>query len=128
MTYTISTTVEGKFDEVVELTIDELKKEGFGVICDIDVKSTLKEKLGEEFIKYRILGACNPKLAHNGLEEELELGVLLPCNIIIYERQDGEIVVSAVDPEKLVGITGNKDLDNISKQTKKSFKKIIQKL
>ncbi len=128
MSYTLSTTVKGDFDEVVELTIDELKQEGFGVLCDIDVKSTLKEKLDEEFIKYRILGACNPQLAYKGLNQEIELGALLPCNMIVYEKQDSEVIVSAVDPEKLVGITENQNLDKISREVKDSFQKIIQNL
>jgi len=98
MEYTIQTAVTGEFDDVVDTTIAALKDEGFGVPCDIDIQATLKEKLGEEFRQYRISGACNPPLAYEGLTEEIELGALLPCNVIVYENDDGDIVVSAVDP------------------------------
>ena len=125
MTYTIQTSVSGDFDQVVETTIDELKDEGFGVLCDIDVQATLKEKLGEEFRQYRILGACNPGLAHEGLNEEIELGALLPCNVIVYETDDGEIAVSAVDPQQLVGIADNEALDSIATEVHDRFERVL---
>lgn len=125
MTYTIQKTVSSEFDHVVETTIDALKDEGFGVLCDIDVQATLKEKLGEEFRQYRILGACNPTLAHEGLNEEIELGALLPCNVIVYETDDGRNIVSAVDPQQLVGIADNEALDSIGNEAHNRFERAL---
>ncbi|WP_135305168.1 DUF302 domain-containing protein [Haloarcula amylovorans] len=125
MTYTIQEPVSGDFDQVVETTIDALKDEGFGVLCDIDVQATLKEKLGEEFRQYRILGACNPGLAHEGLNEEIELGALLPCNVIVYETDDSEVMVSAVDPQQLVGLADNEALDSIATEVHERFERVL---
>src|SRR6056297_1264060 len=125
MTYTIQTAVSGEFDDVVETTIDALEDEGFGVLCDVDVQATLEEKLGKEFRQYRILGACNPALAHEGLTEEIELGALLPCNVVVYETDDGEVVVSAVDPQQLVGIADNAALDAIATEVHDRFERVL---
>jgi uncharacterized protein (DUF302 family) len=125
MNYTIQTAVTGEFDDVVDTTIAALKDEGFGVLCDIDVKTTLKEKLDVDVDQYRILGACNPPLAHEGLAEEPELGALLPCNVIVYETDDGDVVVSAVDPQQLVGITENNNLDEIAVDVHERFERVI---
>ncbi|MDL5363208.1 DUF302 domain-containing protein [Halalkalicoccus sp. NIPERK01] len=125
MKYTIQTSVSNDFDQVVETTIDALKDEGFGVLCDIDVQATFKEKLGEEFRQYRILGACNPALAHEGLNEEIELGALLPCNVIVYETDDGDVIVSAVDPQQLVGIADNEALDSIANEVHDRFERVL---
>ena len=125
MGYTMQVTVNEAFDETVETTIAALKDEGFGVLCDIDVQATLEEKLGEEFRQYRILGACNPALAHEGLTEEIELGALLPCNVIVYETDDGDVVVSAVDPQQLVGIAENEALDAIVTEVHDRFERVL---
>ena len=125
MEYTIQTAVTGEFDDVVDATTAALEEEGFGVLCDIDIQATLKEKLGEEFRQYRILGACNPPLAHEGLTAETELGALLPCNVIVYERDDGDIVVSAVDPDQLVGIADNDSLDSIATEVTERFDRVL---
>lgn len=114
--YTIRYEVEGSFDETVDAVIDGLAEEGFGVLCDIDVQATLQEKLDEDFREYRILGACNPPLAHEGLEAELELGALLPCNVIVYRTDDDTIGVSAVDPSVLLSVVDNPDLDPIAEE------------
>lgn len=126
MDYTIQTSVSGDFGEVVDTTIGALEDEGFGVLCDIDVQATLDQKLGEEFRQYRILGACNPALAHEGLTEEIDLGALLPCNVIVYETDDGDIQVSAVDPQQLVGIADNSALDSIATEVGNSFERVIE--
>ncbi|QLG62103.1 DUF302 domain-containing protein [Halorarum salinum] len=128
MSYTTQKQVTGSFDDVVERTIDALEDEGFGVLCDIDVRATFAEKLDEEFRNYRILGACNPQLAYQGLEAEIELGALLPCNVVVYEADDGDVVVSAVDPEQLVGITDNPELDSISEDVAGRFERVLDAL
>jgi len=125
MNYTIQTAATGEFDDAVDTTIAALEDEGFGVLCDIDVQATLEEKLGEEFRQYRILGACNPALAHEGLAEEIELGALLPCNVIVYETDDGDIVVSAVDPKQLVGIADNDALDSVATEVNERFERVL---
>ena len=125
MGYTIQTTVAGDFDETVETTVAALEDEGFGVLCDIDVQATFEKKLGEEFRQYRILGACNPGLAHEGLNEEIELGALLPCNVIVYETDDGEVTVSAVNPQQLVGIADNEALDSIASEVHDRFERVL---
>jgi uncharacterized protein (DUF302 family) len=126
MSYTTRKQVDGQFDEVVERTISALEDEGFGVLCDIDVQATFEEKLDEEFRQYRILGACNPQLAFEGLREEIELGALLPCNVVVYEGDDGSVVVSAVDPGRLVGITENPDLDAIAEDVSERFERVLE--
>ncbi|WP_435073479.1 DUF302 domain-containing protein [Halorubrum sp. HHNYT27] len=125
MEYTIQVPVSGEFDEVIETTIGALKDEGFGVLSDIDVQATFEEKLGEEFRQYRILGACNPPLALEGLTEDIELGALLPCNVIVYETDDGDIMVSAVDPQQLVGIADNEALDSIATEVNERFERVL---
>jgi len=128
MDYTSQKRLDGSFDEVVERTIEALGAEGFGVLCDIDVQATFAKKLDEEFRQYRILGACNPPLAHEGLNEELELGALLPCNVVVYEDDDGSIVVSAVDPAQLVGIADNPELDSIATEVSERFDRVLDSL
>lgn len=114
MSYTIQKTVDGDFDAVVEETIAALDEQGFGILCDIDVKATMREKLDADFRQYRILGACNPPLAKEALEAETELGVLLPCNVIVYETDDGRVGVSAVDPGRMLSIVENPELDEVA--------------
>lgn len=128
MSYTTRKQVDGQFDEVVERAISALEDEGFGVLCDIDVQATFEKKLDEEFRQYRILGACNPQLAYQGLEEEIELGALLPCNVVVYEDEDGSVVVSAVDPGQLVGITDNPDLDTIAEDVSERFERVLESM
>ena len=125
MEYTRQISVPGAFDAAVETTVDALEAEGFGVLCDIDVRATFEAKLGESFRQYRILGACNPGLAHEGLTEEIELGALLPCNVVVYETDDGEIVVSAVDPAQLVGIADNDALAPIATEVGERFDRVL---
>jgi uncharacterized protein (DUF302 family) len=125
MSYTIQKSVFGDFDRVVETTVDALEDEGFGVLCDIDVQATFEAKLDEEFRQYRILGACNPALAHEGLNDEIDLGALLPCNVVVYETDDGEVVVSAVDSRRLVGIADNEALDSIANEVYDRFERVL---
>src|SRR5687767_2872836 len=107
MTYYIAKTHSEPFDAVVASVIERLKVEGFGVLTDIDVQATLKTKIGADMPKYRILGACNPRLAHEALKLEDKLGVMLPCNVIVRESADGKVEVAAVDPVTAMERTGN---------------------
>ena len=124
MAYTLTTTTDEPFDDAVAATTDALEEEGFGVLSDIDVRETLEQKLDIDTRQYRILGACNPQLAHEGLDEEPELGALLPCNVIVYESDDG-VTVSAVDPGQLVGITDNPALDSIAEEVHERFERVL---
>ena len=110
MSYHISKTVDLSFDDAVSKTIEELKKEGFGVLTDIDVKALLKEKIDVDFTQYRILGACNPPLAYETLKAEDRVGLMLPCNVIVRETKDGGVEVSAIDPMSAMSVVGNEAL------------------
>lgn len=124
MECTIQNSVSGDFDEVIDTTMAALEDEGFGILCDIDVQGTFEKKLNDEFRQYRILGACDPALAQEGLTEEIELGALLPCNVV-YEADDGEIVVSVVDPQQLVGIADNDALSSIGVEVTERFERVL---
>ena len=124
--YTLSTTTTIGFAETVERLREELKSEGFGVLCEIDVQATLKEKLGIDAEPYLILGACNPPLAHRALEAEPELGVLLPCNVVVY-RRDGENHVAAIDAERMLSIVGNDQLTSIATLIREKLARVVQR-
>ena len=124
MTYTITTTIDAQFDDVVAEVTTALEDEGFGVLSTIDLQTTLKEKLDVEIDQYQILGACNPALAHQGLAEEPALGALLPCNVIVYEADDA-VVVSAVDPQRLLNVTDNPQLEAIATDVYERFDRVI---
>jgi len=124
--YTLTRTTLLPFPEAVERVRAELKAEGFGVLCEIDVQATMREKLGVEGEPYLILGACNPPLAHQALEAEPELGVLLPCNVMVYERH-GETRISAVDPERMLSIVGNDELDPVATEVKERLGAVVER-
>jgi uncharacterized protein (DUF302 family) len=124
MNYGFSKIVELPYDEAIEKVTAELKKEGFGVLTSIDVKDTLKKKIDVDFKKYMILGACNPSLAHKALQKEEELGLLLPCNILIYEKGD-ETVVSVFDPMIMTEIVKNKELESIAMEVKTKLERVL---
>jgi uncharacterized protein (DUF302 family) len=115
--YTLSETTALPFTQALERVRRELQAEGFGILSEIDVQATLKEKLGIEREPYTILGACNPRLAHQALAAEPELGTLLPCNVVVYERNGGTHV-SAVDAERMLSIVGNEQLAPIAAEVK----------
>jgi uncharacterized protein (DUF302 family) len=127
MTYYIQTSSDKPFDKVVEISIAALGEAGFGVLSDIDVAATLKKKLGIERSPYRILGACNPNFAHQALEREHNLGVLLPCNVIVREEA-GKVVVAAVDPTVQLSKTGNAELEPVAKQVRELLAGVIAKI
>ena len=115
------------YEEAVDRVTEALKAEGFGVLTEIDAKATLKKKLGVDFRKYVILGACNPPLAYRALQTEPELGLLLPCNVIVYE--DGaDSVVSIVDPLSMMGIVKNADLDAVAREARARLERVIDAL
>ena len=127
--YCFSKTITGKtFDEVIEKATQELKKEGFGVLTEIDVKTTLKKKIDVDFKPYKILGACNPHFAHQALQKEDKIGVMLPCNVIVEDNGNGNIEVSAVDPVASMQAVGNDDLANIASQVKEKLQRVIKNI
>ena len=125
-TYTLSATTELGFDEAAARVRDELKAEGFGILCEIDVQATLKEKLGVDGEPYLILGACNPPLAHRALEAEPDLGTLLPCNVVVYVR-DGQTHVSAVDAERMLSIVGNDELTPVAAEIRSRLAAVVER-
>jgi uncharacterized protein (DUF302 family) len=129
MSYSISKILKGKdFEEATEQVTVELKKEGFGVLTEIDIKETLKKKLDVDFRKYKILGACNPQFAYKALQSEDKIGVFLPCNVVLQEHANGEIEVSAVDPIASMGSVKNTDLEGIAKEVQQKLTRAISNL
>lgn len=127
--YGFGTTVALDYDRAVERTKEELAKEGFGVLSEIDVAATLKKKLDVDFRPYVILGACNPPLAHRALTAERDLGLLLPCNVIVYAGdRPGESVVAAMDPVQALALTGNDDIRPIAEDVRKRLTRVLQGL
>lgn len=124
----IRKTLDATYDEALARVPEALKSEGFGVLTEIDVKSTLKQKLGVDFRRYKILGACNPPLAHEALTAELEIGLMLPCNVIVYEGDDGKAVVVAVDPTNTVASTGNPTLVKLAADVKEKLTRALSNL
>jgi uncharacterized protein (DUF302 family) len=124
--YTLSATTERPFTEAVERVREALAHEGFGVLCEIDVQATLKKKLDVEREPYLILGACNPPLAHEALNAEPELGTLLPCNVVVYER-DGQAHVAAVDAEQMLSIVGNDELAPIAAEVRRRLAAVVSR-
>jgi uncharacterized protein (DUF302 family) len=122
--YTLSEKTTLPFAEAIERVRNELNAEGFGVLCEIDVQATLKEKLGVDGEPYLILGACNPQLAHQALEAEPDLGVLLPCNVVVYQR-DGDTHISAVDAERMLSIVDNEQLAPIAADVKRRLGAVV---
>ncbi|MBK7500610.1 MAG: DUF302 domain-containing protein [Ignavibacteriales bacterium] len=125
MKYGFSKTTDYGFEQAIEKVTEELKKEGFGVLTTIDVKDTLKKKIDVDFKKYTILGACNPKLAHGGLQVEEELGLLLPCNVIVYEKNE-KTVVSFFDPIVMTVVIDNPEMKPVAEEVKSKLKRVLE--
>ena len=128
MSYYISKTVNSPFDAVVAEVTARLKEQGFGVLTDIDVQSTIKAKIGVDMAKYRILGACNPRFAHEALQIEDKLGVLLPCNVIVRETPDRKVEVASVDPVAAMERTGNPALRSTAEEVRRLLTKVVSQL
>lgn len=128
MKYYMSKTVAMTYDDALVAATDALKSEGFGVLTEIDVSATLKTKLGVEFPKYKILGACNPPLALKALTAENQVGVLLPCNVVVQQHADGRVEVSAMDPVGAMSIIGNATLTEIATEVKGRLDRVLAKL
>lgn len=125
MAYTFDRTVDLDFEEAIERFEATLADEGFGILTEIDVKATLKKKLGIERNPYRILGACNPEFAHQALEAELPLGALLPCNGIVYVDDNDRTHVAGVDPVVMLSVVDNDDLDDIAAEIKTRMERAV---
>lgn len=125
--YALTTKTALAFDDAVARVREELASEGFGVLTEIDAQATLREKLGVEMERYLILGACNPAFAHAALELEPEIGVLLPCNVVVYE-QDGSTLVSAVDAERMLSVVGREDLNPIADEVRARLAGVVARV
>lgn len=128
MNYYFSKTVNEDFDTAIEKVTEELKKEGFGILTQIDIKETLKKKLDVDFKKYRILGACNPKFAYEALKAEDKIGTMLPCNVIVQEHENGKVEISAVDPVASMLAVKNDSLGNVATQVREKLNRVINNL
>ncbi len=128
MVYYISKKVDATFSTTLDRVKQELAKEGFGVLTEIDVRETLKKKLDVEFRNYRILGACNPPFAYKALQAEEKIGLLLPCNVIVQERTEGGVEVSAIDPAASMQTVGNPSLSDVAGQVREKLQNVIARL
>ena len=128
MAYYFSKVLDTSFDNAVQRVMDELKKEGFGILTDIDVQQTLKKKLDVDFRPYRILGACNPPFAYKALRAEDKIGTMLPCNVIVQETSDKKVEVAAIDPVASMQAIDNQGLGEIAEEVRSKLKTVIENL
>lgn len=125
--YAFTKEIKLSYDKALEVVPEELKKEGFGVLTEIDVKQTMKKKLDVDFPRYKILGACNPPFAHKALEAEENIGVLLPCNVVVYEK-DGRTILSVMKPSTALGMVENKSLGDVAIEVENKLKRVFDSI
>ena len=125
--YGYETKVAKSFDEAVAWVTEELQKEGFGVLTTIDVKTTLKKKIDVDFRPYTILGACNPKLAHQALTKDAQMGLMLPCNVVVQEAEGG-VEVSVINPNAMFGVMGDNSLEDVAKEADERLRRVVKAL
>jgi uncharacterized protein (DUF302 family) len=128
MPYYYNKIISGKFEDVIAKVTDELKKEGFGVLTQIDVSQTLKNKLGVDFRPYKILGACNPPFAYKALQAEDKIGTMLPCNVIVQEQPDGSVDIAAIEPMTSMQAVKNPALEQIAAEIQEKLHRVIDAL
>lgn len=128
MTYYFEKEIALNFEDAIIRVTEELKKEGFGVLTEIDVKATLKKKLDVDFRDYRILGACNPPLAYQALQAEPQIGLMLPCNVVVQESENGKTLISAIDPIASMQAVENPSLGEVAEQVRSKLQKVIESL
>ncbi len=128
MSYYFNKTINTTFDQAIDRVTEELKKEGFGILTEIDVKATLKKKLDVDFRPYRILGACNPTFAHRALMEEDKIGTLLPCSVVVQELGENRIEVAAVDPMASMQAVDNPKLADIAVEVRAMLERVVENL
>lgn len=128
MNYTINKKVNKSFEQAVEDVTAELKKEGFGVITEIDLKEKFKDKLDVDFRKYTILGACNPALAYKAIQQEPSIGVMLPCNVLVQETENGAVEISAINPLSSIGATENSNLQSLAREVSDKLQAVIERM
>jgi len=126
--YTIKKEIDEPMDQVIQNLEEQLGDEGFGVLTEIDLKETFKNKLDKDFKKYKIMGACNPNFAYEGFQSEDDLGLLLPCNFVVYENDNNKTTVAAIDPIKLLSLSENNEINELGKKIKNRFEKVINNL
>lgn len=128
MSYYFAKRIDSTFDDAVDRVTEELKKEGFGILTEIDVKETLKKKLNVNFQRYKILGACNPPFAYKALQAEDKIGLMLPCNVIVQELPNGQVEVAAIDPIASMQAVKNPSLGDAAREVQAKLKKVVNSL
>ena len=126
--FAFSTVLDMSYDEAISKITDALKEEGFGVLTEIDVKATLKKKLDKDFRRYVILGTCNPPYAYRSLETDLNVGLLLPCNVIVYETDDNKTYIAAINPVFALETIQNQELQELAEEVSEKLKRVIEEI
>jgi uncharacterized protein (DUF302 family) len=126
--YSFSTTLTGNLEAIEERVVDALKAEGFGILTEIDVQATLKAKLGIDRLAYRILGACNPPMAHKAIDAEPDIGLLLPCNVVLREEESGEITVAFMDPVAVLQLVDRPEVKELANEVKQRLQRVEKAL